>query len=169
MQRSRMKRKRPTTQPSVNDDPFSGENDVPVPSRKEQDTMFRAGSVESDDSISSGDMDDFGMLLVLNELTTSRPMKESRISKIDSVLDALTTIFLARAEKYRASKCTHEVCSNVSYPCTIVECMNVLNAIEGVEANHYFKACEKFKDPNWRIVFIKMSAMRRRQWLESLT
>ncbi|KAL5723758.1 hypothetical protein ACHQM5_007114 [Ranunculus cassubicifolius] len=61
-----------------------------------------------------------------------------------------------------------EAASPVSNPYTIEDCMDVLEMIEGISDESYNNVLEKFKDEDWRKMFIKMSAPRRKMWLDRL-
>lgn len=51
---------------------------------------------------------------------------------------------------------------------SITKCVKCLEAIEGVDGSTYLKALKMFKDPDWREMFMAMSAERRLVWLASL-
>ena len=46
--------------------------------------------------------------------------------------------------------------------------MDALEAMENVSDVAYIKALEKFKDVDWRKMFMRMSNDRKRAWLNSL-
>ena len=96
--------------------------------------------------------------------STSGHKKESKSSKMDNAMDAWAAFSLARMEKYKRTCQATTV--NDAY--NIDTCMDVLEGIEGVGSQQYFRACAKFKDPEWRQMFIKMSAQRRKEWLDTL-
>ncbi|XP_012567316.1 uncharacterized protein [Cicer arietinum] len=51
---------------------------------------------------------------------------------------------------------------------SLTKCVNVLNEIEDITDHVYMKALEKFKDPDWREMFLSMSSDRRKGWLVRL-
>ncbi|CAK9155835.1 unnamed protein product, partial [Ilex paraguariensis] len=94
----------------------------------------------------------------------SRQKKGSKSSKMDNAMDAWATFSLARTEKYKRTCQVNTV--NGAY--NIDVCMNVLEGIEVVGSQQHFRACAKFKDPEWHQMFLKMSAQRRKEWLDTL-
>ncbi|CAK9160126.1 unnamed protein product [Ilex paraguariensis] len=59
-------------------------------------------------------------------------------------------------EKYKRTCQVNTV--NDAY--NIETCMDVLEGREGVGCQQHFRACAKFKDPEWCQMFMKMSALR---------
>ncbi|CAA3016758.1 Hypothetical predicted protein [Olea europaea subsp. europaea] len=53
-------------------------------------------------------------------------------------------------------------------PYSYMECLNILNNMEGVSNDVYMKTIKKFKDSNFRITFVMMPEIRRRPILELL-
>ncbi|XP_074579722.1 mediator of RNA polymerase II transcription subunit 15a-like [Curcuma longa] len=51
---------------------------------------------------------------------------------------------------------------------SIASCMDILNSIPDVSIKAYLAACDRFCDPAWRDMFVKMPDHRRLQWLELL-
>lgn len=81
-------------------------------------------------------------------------------------LDARKERDLALAEKYKAH-CDKG--NNIQLePYSIDECMDVLDKMENVSGATYNKALEKFKDPDWRRMFMRMPNERKKTWLEGL-
>lgn len=62
---------------------------------------------------------------------------------------------------------SHEKCFR-SDAFSITKCVKCLESIEGVDGNTYLRAINKFKDADWREMFMAMSAERRLVWLASL-
>lgn len=58
--------------------------------------------------------------------------------------------------------------SSQGSPFSITNCVQCLEAIEGVDATTYIKAIKMFKDVDWREMFMAMSPKRRLVWLASL-
>ncbi|XLR39842.1 hypothetical protein HN51_017994 [Arachis hypogaea] len=77
-----------------------------------------------------------------------------------------TTVLKAKAERYtlKASQAT----SPLYDPYSIDTCMELLDSIEDIANKVYNKVFEKFKDEDWRCMFIKMPLFRRKDWLTSL-
>jgi hypothetical protein len=71
------------------------------------------------------------------------------------VVDAL----VARAKIVEASS------SHVTRDCSLTMCVVALEEIKDISDDIFGKALEKFKDPDWREMFIAMSNDRRRGWL----
>ncbi|CAK9147497.1 unnamed protein product [Ilex paraguariensis] len=90
--------------------------------------------------------------------------KESKSSKIDNAIDAWIAFSIVRLEKYKCSG--HN--NHVDDPYSIEICMDVLEAIKDVDSQQYFRACAKFKDHEWRQMFLKMSVLRRKEWLDQI-
>ncbi|CAK9136462.1 unnamed protein product [Ilex paraguariensis] len=90
--------------------------------------------------------------------------KDIKSSKMDRALDAWNAYSLERLDKYKRFG-DDDLGDDPSH---IDTCMDVLESMEDIEAKQYFHVCEKFKDPEWRRMFIKMSAIRRSQWVKSL-
>lgn len=102
-----------------------------------------------------------------------RLKKESKIEKLDSCLEMWKTSLCARVEKDLAKSEKYkekysQATSPISDPYSIEECMDVLEMIDDVSDASFNKSLEKFKDRNWRKMFIKMSAPRKKMWLKSL-
>jgi len=58
--------------------------------------------------------------------------------------------------------------SLLSNPFPVDECTDVLENFDDVSNASYITALEKFKDPNQRKMFVKMSFIRRKIWHKSL-
>ncbi|KAJ6752836.1 hypothetical protein OIU74_027632 [Salix koriyanagi] len=96
--------------------------------------------------------------------------KETKLENFDFCLEILASSLSARAERDLAKAKQYKEMSNqaTSAPYSIDECMDVLENLDDVSDTSYIKALEKFKDPDWRIMFVKMSLMRKKSWLKSL-
>ncbi|XP_050906932.1 uncharacterized protein LOC127120522 isoform X2 [Lathyrus oleraceus] len=70
---------------------------------------------------------------------------------------------LAKAERYmdRNVEATSYVASDYS----LTKCVSALEEIQDISDDIYGKALKKFKDPDWREMFIAMSDDRKRGWL----
>ncbi|CAJ2678338.1 unnamed protein product [Trifolium pratense] len=55
--------------------------------------------------------------------------------------------------------------SHVIGDCSLTKCVVTLEEISDISDDIFGKALEKFKDPDWREMFIAMSSVRRRGWL----
>ncbi|KAL5699869.1 hypothetical protein ACHQM5_030706 [Ranunculus cassubicifolius] len=103
-----------------------------------------------------------------------RVKKVSKTEKFDACFEMWATSLEARAQKDLAKaarykeKSGSKATSPISNPYTIEECMDVLEMIEDVSDESYNNALEKLKDEDWRKMFIKMSAPRRKTWLDRL-
>jgi hypothetical protein len=58
--------------------------------------------------------------------------------------------------------------SHVTKDCSLTKCVVALEEIEDISDDIYGKALEKFKDPDWREMFMAMSKDRKRGWLYRL-
>ncbi|KAF5206475.1 hypothetical protein FRX31_003938 [Thalictrum thalictroides] len=103
-------------------------------------------------------------------------VKESKFERLDSCLqmwasslEARAQKDLAKATKYKDEQPSNKATSPVSDPYSIEECMDVLEMMEDVSDESYNKALEKFKDNDWRKMFIKMSTPRRKMWVDRLS
>ncbi|KAL6285926.1 hypothetical protein ACE6H2_010316 [Prunus campanulata] len=65
-------------------------------------------------------------------------------------------------------KSEKEVSSPYRELSTIEDCMEILEAMEGVNDDAHVKALDKFTNLDWRKMFMKMSDPQRRVWLNSL-
>ncbi|MED6192103.1 hypothetical protein PIB30_006929 [Stylosanthes scabra] len=79
---------------------------------------------------------------------------------------AKTEVLKAKAERYKlqASQAT----SPLYDPYSIDVCMELLDSMKDIPSKVYNKALEKFKDEDWRRMFVKMPSFRRKDWLVSL-
>ncbi|XP_062104208.1 uncharacterized protein LOC133815377 [Humulus lupulus] len=71
---------------------------------------------------------------------------------------------LAKAEKYKS---TTKGGGSQKDEFSLTKCMQILEGMEEVNDDAYMKAIEKFKDPDWREIFINMSIIRKRAWIRS--
>ena len=102
-----------------------------------------------------------------------RVKKESKFEKIDSCLEMWASSLnarkerdLAKAEKYKAECNISTTAQTDSY--SIDSCIDALEAMKNVSDDAYIKALEKFKDVDWRKIFMRMSNDRKRVWLNSI-
>ncbi|XP_058778114.1 uncharacterized protein LOC131652303 isoform X2 [Vicia villosa] len=70
---------------------------------------------------------------------------------------------LAKAERHMDRKV--EATSYVASDYSLTKCVTALEEIQGISDDIYGKALKKFKDPDWREMFIAMSDDRKRGWL----
>ena len=76
-------------------------------------------------------------------------------------MNARTELAMAKAKQY-------EMQDNTNDPYSIDACMELLDSMEDIPNEIYNKALEKFKDGDWRRMFIKMPMFRKKDWLASL-
>lgn len=96
--------------------------------------------------------------------------KEAKLENFDFCLEILASSLSARAERdlAKAKKYKEMPDQATRAPYSIDECMDELENLDDVSDTSYIKALEKFKDPDWRIMFVKMSLVRKKSWLKSL-
>lgn len=75
---------------------------------------------------------------------------------------------LVKAKTYRAMSIESISSKITPVQYTIAKCIDALDDIDGVPNDKYVKALEKFKDPDWREIFLSMSHSRKKAWLDSL-
>ena len=74
---------------------------------------------------------------------------------------------LAKAEKYKIYN-TSEVKDSMTEEFSIDKCMSVLEATPNVTTRSYNKALKHFHKHKWRKIFLLMSEVRRKAWLDEL-
>ncbi|XP_054782610.1 L10-interacting MYB domain-containing protein-like [Prosopis cineraria] len=89
--------------------------------------------------------------------------KESRKYQMTEALAAWAEASKVRAEKYKGGK---SVEANSEY--TVAKCVIALEEIEGIRADIFVKALEKFRKYDWREMFLTMSVDGKRKWLDML-
>ncbi|XP_058788136.1 uncharacterized protein LOC131662384 isoform X2 [Vicia villosa] len=91
-----------------------------------------------------------------------KPKKEYTPDQMGDVLAAS----MARVKRYKGKNVEAALSnSNAMSYCSISKCVTTLEEMEDVSDDIYVKALEKFKDSDWREMFIAMSKDRRRGWL----
>ena len=107
--------------------------------------------------------------------TKHRIRKEDRSQQMSDVLQAWmkaakakTEVSLVRVERYKKAKCTEETNFITNLDFSITRCMRLLEKIEQIDDDTYMKVVEKFKDQNWREIFVNMSMDRKKAWLARL-
>lgn len=77
-------------------------------------------------------------------------------------------VHVVKAERYweRSTESSSSTVTPVQYP--IAKCIVALDEIDGIPNDTYVKALGKFKDPDWREIFLTMSSNRKKAWLDSL-
>ncbi|KAM6542886.1 hypothetical protein CsatB_007333 [Cannabis sativa] len=118
-------------------------------------------------------VDDIFKRSAKNSATTSvERVKRQRSQQMSDAIVAWTEVAkvraeatLAKAEKYKSKS---EVGGSQKDEFSLTKCMQILEGIEGVDDDIYMKAVEKFKDSDWREIFINMSTARKRAWLDRL-
>ncbi|XP_074579093.1 uncharacterized protein LOC141835605 [Curcuma longa] len=98
--------------------------------------------------------------------------KDRKVTHLSSSLQLLAeTISLrtaAKRELQDAQKHSQESAQKEADAYSITSCMDILNGIPDVSIKAYIAACDRFRDPAWRNMFVKMPDHRRLQWLELL-
>ena len=74
----------------------------------------------------------------------------------------------AKAERYRARSVEATSSYVTSADFTLSKCVTTLDEIDGISDDAYMKALEKFKDADWREMFMTMSTDRKKAWLARL-
>ncbi len=99
-----------------------------------------------------------------------RAKKETRYEKFEACLDMWSSSLSARAKMLEAKTQSKNksVTSPESDPYSVENVMDLLESVEDVSSNSYNKALIHFHDPIWRRMFVKMSPLRRKEWLKSL-
>ncbi|MCI03597.1 FBD-associated F-box protein [Trifolium medium] len=84
-------------------------------------------------------------------------------SKKESTSHQVGDALVARAQS--RDKIVESSSSHVTRDCSLTKCVVALEEIRDISDDIFGKALEKFKDPDWREMFIAMSNDRRRGWL----
>lgn len=93
--------------------------------------------------------------------------KSTRTCQMGDALAAWADASKARADRYRGH--SMEATSSIVTPdFSITKCVTALEGIEGISVDTYMKACEKFKEAEYREMFLAMSAEMRQAWLHRL-
>ncbi|KAK7391286.1 hypothetical protein VNO78_19700 [Psophocarpus tetragonolobus] len=125
------------------------------------------------EDLSSHDMiiEDDGKVLVENveiRVKDRKLKKESRSTKMGEALAAWAEASKAKTDRYR-SKSMEVATSHVTVPdYFITKCINMLIEIEDLLDDIYVKAIEKFKEPEYREVFIVLTDARKLVWLNRI-
>ncbi|KAL2518334.1 Uncharacterized protein Adt_14581 [Abeliophyllum distichum] len=127
------------------------------------------------------DVDEIPKTRRCEEIGTSgeRRQKEPKISKSDK-LEAcmaqwlftvslkneeteLRTLYLKeKLSQIREKSCNQSECEATSLdPYSNIVCLDILNNMEGVSNEIYMKALKAFKDPDFRVLFVKMPKARK--------
>ncbi|PON98197.1 Myb/SANT-like domain containing protein [Trema orientale] len=85
---------------------------------------------------------------------------------VDKAAKVKTDACLAKAEKYKKSPSAEGNSQKEEF--SLTKCVQIIEGIEGIDDDVYMKAVEKFKDPDWREIFVNMSTLRKRAWLDRL-
>ncbi|XP_062085640.1 L10-interacting MYB domain-containing protein-like [Humulus lupulus] len=129
---------------------------------------------ENDSTSCSRLVDDVFKRSTKNSTTTSteRRAKRQRSQQMSDAIVAWTEVAKVRAEatlaKAKKYKSTTEGGGSQNHEFSLTNCMQILEGMEEVSDDAYMKAVEKFKDPDWREIFINMSTIRKRAWLDRL-
>jgi hypothetical protein len=84
-------------------------------------------------------------------------------SRKESTSHQMGDALVARAQPQ--DKIVESSSSHVIEDCSLTKCVVALEEIQDISDDIFGKALEKFKDPDWREMFIAMSNDRRRGWL----
>lgn len=117
-----------------------------------------------EDDASSGSGNDLNMLDGRNKRQPMTPSgsgrhKRSRKVTSDAIVDAMLEI--AAASKMRAAAIMR---SEDRF--SISKCINVLDAIQGLDQRIYFVALDLFENPSAREIFISLKSEKRLLWLQ---
>ena len=97
-----------------------------------------------------------------------KELKTSKFDRLEACLEQWTKTMNARTELAMAKAKQYEMQDNTNDPYSIDACMELLDSMEDIPNEIYNKALEKFKDGDWRRMFIKMPMFRKKDWLASL-
>lgn len=135
----------------------------------EPENEFLSGGTQSSEQV--------GHKRATTENSSERHAKEvtvsSNLATRAKILEAETQVkdkAISRAKILEAETQVKDraVSSPISDPYSVDNVMDVLESIEDVSSTSYSKALVRFHDPIWRQMLIKMSALRRKQWLDLL-
>ncbi|XVF26715.1 hypothetical protein REPUB_Repub14bG0042400 [Reevesia pubescens] len=91
------------------------------------------------------------------------------LEKWTATLSAKEEASKAKVERYKSSTASGSTNSNfIPDTYSIGICMDILGKMEGVSSCCYNKAIEKFTSAEWRQIFVGMSYIRRKDWVDSL-
>lgn len=93
-----------------------------------------------------------------------RSKKESTSHHMNEALAAWAQVSLVRADRLRRDR-SAEATSRVTSDCSLTKCVAALDGLEDISDDTYGKALEKFKDSDWREMFIAMPNERKRGWI----
>lgn len=107
--------------------------------------------------------------------TTKPEVKENRTQQMTDALltwakakKAKIEVPLAKAERYERVKSVEDNISSMVVDFSLTRCVRLLEEIENVVDDTYMKAVERFRDPDWREIFVNMSTDRKKAWLARL-
>ncbi|PNX85231.1 hypothetical protein L195_g041298, partial [Trifolium pratense] len=89
---------------------------------------------------------------------------EASLSNSTESINGKTEASKFKADRYKAQQAD----SPVTDPYSIEACMELLDSMDDIPSKFYNNALVKFKDKDWRLMFIKMPFFRRKDWLSSL-
>ncbi|XP_058782250.1 uncharacterized protein LOC131656577 [Vicia villosa] len=102
----------------------------------------------------------------IQEVERIKHKGKRKLSVKDHQMGDARAASVARAKRYKGKNVEAALSnSNVMSYCSITKCVANLEEIEDISDDIYVKALEKFKDCDWREMFIAMSKDRRRGWL----
>ncbi|PON34564.1 hypothetical protein PanWU01x14_343500 [Parasponia andersonii] len=52
---------------------------------------------------------------------------------------------------------------------SLTECVQIIEVLDGIDGDVYMKAVEKFKDLDWKEIFVNVSTLRKSAWLDRLS
>jgi hypothetical protein len=101
----------------------------------------------------------------------SHHMNEALASKyglkshhMNEALAAWAQVSLARTDRLRRDR-SADATLRVTSDCSLTKCVASLDGLEDISDDSYGKALEKFKDSDWREMFIAMPNERKRGWV----
>ncbi|KAL6565400.1 hypothetical protein OROGR_002351 [Orobanche gracilis] len=101
------------------------------------------------------------------QVKESKPRKDSRTNQMGDALAAWADASKARAERYRGQS-MEATSSLLTADYSMTKCVTSLGEIEGLSVDTYMKACEKFKEAEYREMFLPMPTEMRQAWLNRL-
>ena len=88
--------------------------------------------------------------------------KTSKFDRLEACLEQWSKTMNARTELAMTKAKRYEIQENTNDPYSIDACMELLDSMEDIPNEIYNKALEKFKDGDWRRMFIKMPMFKKK-------
>ena len=77
-------------------------------------------------------------------------------------------VSFAKAERCKRVKNVVENSSSIVVDFSLTRCVRLLEEIDQINDDTYLKAIERFRDQDWREIFVNMSMDRKKAWLARL-